>query len=427
MPDLETRLPELLQDLSTDIPADGGGSAPVLRKARRRRALTAATTAVTVVAVIAGGVVGARSLAPTGRSSIGSTQSPTVSVAPPAVTPIGAVWPETTADGLAFAQQQVDDGHQPWRTDPIMTAEAFAVNVFGWAPGDVRSTVLPGPVDAVIVSVANGPRAPEAIVTLQRIGERGENGVWSVIRADTPLLTATVEDGPDGTPAVRVRISQGASVEISHEIYTGPTLESPVTSGVVSDGSSIPLPAESPTGAVVVVVSASTGGQTVGADVLSVPTSMAPTAGPSAVPTVEPLPATVARTRDAILRGVETRDIPALAGLIDPNTFAYNFDDGSDPIPAWKEDPSVLDPIPGILALPPTEPKHIEGYGTFYVWPYLMDSDMANLSPSEVDDLHALGFDDAAIDRMRRFGSYIGPRLAIDEHGLWRNYVTGGD
>jgi hypothetical protein len=116
-----------------------------------------------------------------------------------------------------------------------------------------------------------------------------------------------------------------------------------------------------------------------------------------------------------------------MRGLMDPNIFAYNFDDGSDPIPAWKQDPSVLDPILTLLRMQPSEPKTFEGYPTMYVWPYLVESDLHDLSASEIADLHTLGFDDAAIDDMRRFGSYNGPRLVIDENGLWRSYATGGD
>jgi hypothetical protein len=178
-------------------------------------------------------------------------------------------------------------------------------------------------------------------------------------------------------------------------------------------------------------VSAIAGGDVVGADVFWVATAVLPspstTDGPTAVPPSDGLPPAVAGTRQAILHAVDTGDIAALAHLVDPNTFAYNFDDGSDPIPAWKADPSVLDPILTLLEMRPAEPKQIEGYGTFYVWPYLVDSDLEHLTAGEVEDLHRLGFDDAAIEDMRRFGSYIGPRLSIDENGLWRNYTTGGD
>jgi hypothetical protein len=87
----------------------------------------------------------------------------------------------------------------------------------------------------------------------------------------------------------------------------------------------------------------------------------------------------------------------------------------------------VLDAIPGVLRLPFVI-QEIEGYGFFYSWPYLMkEGSLEEVSEQERADLHSLGFSDAEIEQMREFGAYIGPRLAIDAQGVWRNYVTGGD
>jgi hypothetical protein len=437
MPDLETRLPELLHDLSTDMPADAGRPVRVLRRARRRRAVTAATTAVTVVALVAGAVVGVRELAPANRSALGNpSESPTIPDVPPARTAIGAVWPETTDEALSFAQQQVDDGHQPWRTDPAMTAEAFAVNMFGWPPEDVRSRALPtrGFPHTSIVEVhrAGGPATD---VMLAQLGTTGVRGVWSVTRADTSVLTTDVEDAADGARGVRVQLLDGNG-DVAIEILDGSASDSGVSRGNnPGDSMFFGLPSESPTGGVVVVVSLLGSGQTLAADAFRVRTATRPGTGPSATPTPQPtgvppsegLPAPVAATRDEIARAVGALDFDAMRDLMDANTFSYNFDDGSNPIPAWKDDPSVLDPITDILALPPAEPRVIGGYGTFHIWPYLVDSNFERLSAREIEDLHRLGFDDAAIEDMRRFGSYLGPRLSIDETGLWRNYTTGGD
>jgi hypothetical protein len=116
-----------------------------------------------------------------------------------------------------------------------------------------------------------------------------------------------------------------------------------------------------------------------------------------------------------------------LKSLLDPNTFVHNADDGSNPIPGWRDDPTVLDAIPAILTLPPAAPLEIEGYGTLYLWPYLVDSDFANLTGRERQDLASLGFSDRDIDMMVEQDHYLGPRLAIDADGVWRNYITGGE
>ena len=150
-----------------------------------------------------------------------------------------------------------------------------------------------------------------------------------------------------------------------------------------------------------------------------------PTTSPEPSDTPVEVPAPVAETREAILIAVQNRDFRAMHELIDPMTFGYNFSDGGNPIPEWRDDPSVLDPIPAILALPPAAARHIEGYGTFYIWPYLVESDLAHLTQREIDDLHGLGYDDASIHAMQEgSGGYQGPRLAIDATGLWRNYFT---
>ena len=58
----------------------------------------------------------------------------------------------------------------------------------------------------------------------------------------------------------------------------------------------------------------------------------------------------------------------------------------------------------------------IEGYGTFTIWPYLIDSDFAALTERERADLVSLGYTEEDIQLMIDGGhGYQGPRLAIDE------------
>jgi hypothetical protein len=142
---------------------------------------------------------------------------------------------------------------------------------------------------------------------------------------------------------------------------------------------------------------------------------------------VSGVPPATAETARLIYDGVLDLDFVLLESLLDPMTFVYNFDDGGNPIPEWRSDPAVLDPVPALLLLPPAEPRQIEGYGTFHIWPYLVDSNFSNLSDRERSDLLSLGFTSKDIEAMADFGGYLGPRLAIDSDGLWRNYVTGGD
>lgn len=164
--------------------------------------------------------------------------------------------------------------------------------------------------------------------------------------------------------------------------------------------------------------------------VLSEPTGqfVAPTPSPSE-PAVDVtgVPDETAETALAIHEGVLTLDFDLLESLLDPMIFVYNLDDGSNPIPEWRADPTVLDTILPMLALPPTGAVDAGEFGTLYIWPYLVHSDMSALTDQERADLASLGLSEEEIDDMIRVGQYLGPRLAIDATGLWRNYVLGGD
>ena len=168
-------------------------------------------------------------------------------------------------------------------------------------------------------------------------------------------------------------------------------------------------------------------GASLGAVMVPVPTPVGEPAPPQG-PNLEGVPPDVAVTAQRVYDAALAGDVDALAPLLDPNTFAYNFDDGSDPIPAWRADPSVLDLMAAVLQLPAAEPRTIQGYGTLTIWPYLIDSDFDALTEREADDLQALGYSTADIQLMIDGGNgYQGPRLAIDETGLWRSFTTMGE
>jgi hypothetical protein len=166
--------------------------------------------------------------------------------------------------------------------------------------------------------------------------------------------------------------------------------------------------------------------------VLSEPSRFAGDPSPTPSPTppavdVTGVPLETAETARAIYEGVQTLDFDLLGSLLDPMIFVYNLDDGNNPIPEWRADPTVLDAIPAVLALPPTGPVDAGEFGTLHIWPYLVQSDMSALTDQERSDMASLGLSEEEIDAMIRAGHYLGPRLAIDATGLWRNYVIGGD
>lgn len=435
MPDLETRLPEMLRDLSAEMPVADRSAMPTLRRVRRRRLANAVGAGVLVVGLIAGSIGALRTLTPADRGMVAAPSEKTV-----------AIWPETTKRAITEAQTSLSERALDARREPESVARAFARQVLGWRGAGIRSDIrcessgLSCKVTLTLPSllIKGFQNFPE-VLTLSKLADADAGGIWSVVRVDndalhlgqtptsgtdSPVVSGTVEPLVVGQrPPHSVWVG---ALESGHRIGSSEMYH---TVPVRRDGSfttTIDRPSLESAGALAIAMFN-------GDLTMSWMTAFPLSAGAVPSPTAQPdagLPVAVVQTREAIRGAVAATDFGAMRALIDPNGFSFNADDGSDPIPAWKHDPTLLDGVPEILSMPPTDAKEIEGYGTLYLWPYLVDSDFEHLSRSEVADLHALGFDDAAIDQMRTFGEhgmYLGPRLAIDSDGVWRNYTTGGE
>jgi hypothetical protein len=436
----ETKLREQLDRLADEAVAPESAGRRTLARARRRRALTVGATSVVVIALVVAGLTGVRAVLDE-SVTIGNEPSPTI---PPAVDPavFPGMWPETDVEALAEVQAQVDAGHVPERSDPVQTGRQFATSILGWPPGVPVTShqIVEG---RAIVELRNEtlPNSASVVLELRQLGATGNHGVWTLVGATTPAiqldavpaldrtiselhLTGSVQDPFVGVP--RVSILEGpAADDVNYRGFVGPAESSDPFLPPTNFRAAISNVPPTPNGrAMVLIWMPSMAGANLGAVAFPILTRVAE---PEPAIHLEGAPPDVAVTAQRILDGALAHDLDALAELIDPNTFVFDFDDGSDPIPAWREDPSVLDAIPGVLRLPFVI-KDIEGYGTFYVWPYLAkDGALDDVTDQERADLHSLGFSNGEIEQMRELGSYLGPRLAIDTNGVWRNYVTGGD
>lgn len=158
------------------------------------------------------------------------------------------------------------------------------------------------------------------------------------------------------------------------------------------------------------------------------PPAVTPSASPSGPTGSAALPEAVLRTRDAILAAIRVRDFDALETLIDPDRFSYNFDDGSNPVPEWRKDPSVLDTLARILEMPFVTRQGTPDVGTIYVWPSLTEADLEHPTEEERAMLGRLGIGETEIRAMlEAFGAYTGPRTGIAQDGTWLFYTIGGD
>jgi hypothetical protein len=428
---MNTRLPNLLQDLAGEMPIDVDGSARrTLRRARGRRMLTAGTGVAIVVALV---VVSAAAL----RLGGDPTVTPGVTGPNPSASFEG-LWPETNPQALADTQAAVDEGHYPLQASPEGIASLLAVNLLGWEPGDDQAEqvdVRGSEAEVVISNRTFGDQVPPVTIEARQIGRTGPQGVWSVVDVSTPVIrldpvaeiapgvigiSGSVADRYDGAPWMDANVFDGPRPEPSlgsarHEL-TDRTFVFEIHVSPTPDG-----------WATLLLTMPDAAGASLGAVMVPVPTPVGEPARPHG-PNLEGVPPDVAMTAQRIYDAAVAGDVDALAPLLDPNTFAYNFDDGSDPIPTWREEPSVLDRMAAVLQLPAAEPRTIEGYGTLTIWPYLIDSDFDALTQREADDLKALGYSAADIQLMIDGGNgYQGPRLAIDETGLWRSFTTMGE
>jgi hypothetical protein len=280
-----------------------------------------------------------------------------------------------------------------------------------------------------------GDPVPPVTIEARQLGRNGPRGVWSVVDVSTSLIrldpvaeiapgvigiSGSVADRYDGAPLMEANVFDGPKPEPSlgsarYEL-TDRTFAFEIHVSPTPDGR-----------ATLLLTMPDAVGASLGAVMVPVPTQVGEPAPPRG-PNLEGVPPDVAVTAQRVYDAALAGDVDALAPLLDPNTFAFNFDDGSDPIPAWRADPSVLDLMAAVLQLPAAEPRTIQGYGTLTIWPYLIDSDFDTLTKREADDLQGLGYSTADIQLMIDGGNgYQGPRLAIDETGLWRSFTTMGE
>ena len=429
---MDTRLRNLLHDLATEMPVDVEGSAPrTLRKARGRRVLTAGAGVAVAVTLIVVSVSVFR--------FADDHTTPAVSGPNPQPAGFEGLWPEADEDALAVTQAAIRDGHDTLRTTPDGTASLLGVNLLGWRMSDVQieSTAVDGDEASIVISNrVFGDNVPAITVELRQLRTAGPNGAWSVVGVSTPLIeldplrysdpegairtSGRVTEIFDGAPVLEVHLLDGPAIDPAlgggfSVALTDPTVELRFEVSATPDGrASLLLTMPDATGA------------SLGALMTSVqtPTGDRPSTGVD----VTGVPPDVSVTAQRIYDGARARDFDALAQLLDPNTFVHDFDDGSDPIPAWRADPAELDIMTSILELPPTTRDIGEGYGTFYFWPYLVNSDFDALTERERTDLASLGYTEVDIQLMIDGGhGYQGPRLAIDETALWRNFITVGE
>src|SRR5450755_36858 len=104
------------------------------------------------------------------------------------------IFPDLTRYQAEADQQQVAQGHQPWKLSATMTANALAVNMLKW-PANSPTTVVSGggqnDLNAV-VSVKNpNPGFGSIQVSLTRLEDNSNGGIWIVTAAASNGMSIT--------------------------------------------------------------------------------------------------------------------------------------------------------------------------------------------------------------------------------------------
>lgn len=144
---------------------------------------------------------------------------------------IAALWPEHDAEQLRATQEAVDAGDPTldWRLDAEETAVRFVRSVLGWTGPNERlhHNAVEAPSGLATVEVFTVPAScdeescdvvHDVIVQLFRLGE--EDGVWSVISAESPVFN------------MQFRIGQAVRVGEDLEVISGHTSDSEIAIGV---------------------------------------------------------------------------------------------------------------------------------------------------------------------------------------------------
>jgi len=107
------------------------------------------------------------------------------------------LFPDLTRFQAEADQAQVNQGHQPWKLNPILTAQAMAATLLKWSPNAPATFVKGGGAADVkaVVQVENTNAGGGSIkVTMYRLESNTTNGIWMVTEVETASADITMPD-----------------------------------------------------------------------------------------------------------------------------------------------------------------------------------------------------------------------------------------
>jgi hypothetical protein len=100
-----------------------------------------------------------------------------------------SLYPVTSRGEAEALQQEVNSGQSlPW-SDPVLTAEQMAKDIFKWSDGGSQNTVLNNNGTTAQVQLVEQMPQMSVIVTLKRLIQQNKTGIWLVVAAHTSGFT----------------------------------------------------------------------------------------------------------------------------------------------------------------------------------------------------------------------------------------------
>ncbi len=104
------------------------------------------------------------------------------------------IFPDLTRYQAEEDQQLVNQGHQPWKLDANLTANALAVSLLHW-PTTAQTAIVSGggphDLQAVVTVKSLNPGGGTITVTLSRLEGNAAGGIWEAIAVETDGMSIT--------------------------------------------------------------------------------------------------------------------------------------------------------------------------------------------------------------------------------------------
>src|SRR5206468_13059919 len=129
------------------------------------------------------------------------------------------IFPDLTRYQAEADQAQVNQGHQPWKLSATLTAQALAAsqNLLKWSPNAPATIVSGGgshDINAVVSVKSTHAGAGTITVTMSRLEQNSNGGLWEVTSVTSPGMSIT-------TPQDRDRLTSPTTVQGKGNAFEG--------------------------------------------------------------------------------------------------------------------------------------------------------------------------------------------------------------